>query len=120
MRKVLLAALGIIAGIAVLGSLHHLIGILISVAIVYTGLHFYLKTNSTIKKIWWGIVGFIGTLACIANFPGLIGFIALVGIYFIYKNWNKTPSKNIFTSTQENDPFTNFEKEWENIKKNKN
>lgn len=117
MRKVLLATLGIIASITLLCSLGNLLGLILSAAIMYAGLHFYLKASSKGKKIWWAIVGIVGIISAISNLPGLIGLIALAGVYWVYKKWQDPTNKAVFTSNKSNDPFTNFEKQWNNIQK---
>ncbi|MBQ0140850.1 MAG: ABC transporter permease [Kurthia sp.] len=116
MRKVLLTTLGIIAGITFLCSLGHLVGLLLSAALLYAGIHFYLKANSTGKKVWWIIVGILGVASAVSNIPGLIGLLALAAMYWIYKKWQTPSSENVF-KTSKNDPFTNFEKQWNNIQK---
>lgn len=117
MRKVLLIILGIIAAITALSLLGNIFGLAISAAITYAGLHFYLKATTTFSKIMWALVGIVGLLTAITNIPGFIGLLALAGAYWVYKKWNDHSTTKIFTARKKNDPFTNFEKQWNDIKK---
>lgn len=116
MRKVLLATLGIIAAITFLCSLGNLLGLALSAAVIFTGLHFYLKANSTLTKIIWATIGILGVISAISNIPGLIGLLALAATYWVYKKWD-SDAPTFKKSTSSNDPFTNFEKQWNDIQK---
>lgn len=116
MRKVLLIILGIVAGIILLCSLGNLIGLAISAAIIFAGIHFYLKAQSGFVKFMWIVVGIIGGISAISNIPGFIGLLALAAIYWAYKKWDS--SKPVFTKKSvSDDPFTNFEKQWNDLQK---
>ena len=66
MKKFGLLTLGIIAGIVALANLGSLLALGVSAAIVFAGVHFYLKSESTFLKIFWASVGIVGliTTAC--------------------------------------------------------
>lgn len=113
MKKFLLVAGAIIAGLILLGSIGPLIGLVICLAILYFSIRQFVKANEKGSKILWGIIGTIAILAAITNAPAIIGIAAIIALYFIYKNWDK--EKN--TPTMDNDPFTNFEKEWNELNK---
>lgn len=116
MRKVLLASIGIIAAITFLCSLGNLLGLALSAAVIFAGLHFYLKAQSGFAKFMWIFIGIMGVLSAISNIPGLIGLLALAAIYWIYKKWDSTSP--VFKKTVRNDdPFTNFEKQWNDLQK---
>lgn len=116
MKKVLLATLGIVAIITFFCSLGNLLGLAISAAIIFAGIHFYLKATSGFAKFMWIIVGVIGAISAITNIPGLIGLVALAAIYWTYKNWDS--SEPLLKKQQKtDDPFTNFEKQWNDLQK---
>lgn len=89
MKKFGLVTLGIIAGIAALVNLGPLLGLGISALFVMAGVHFYLKSDSSLLKIFWATVGIIGLLTAISNIPGFVGILSIVALYFIWKTWNK-------------------------------
>ncbi len=113
MNKFWMAVIGIIAGIIALSNLGPIIGLAFSGVIVYIGVHYYMKSNSTAAKILWAIVGVAGALSAVSNVPAIIGILAIAVLWYIYKKWNEetvsTPVKN--------DPFTNFEKQWDKLTK---
>jgi lia operon protein LiaI len=47
----------------------------------------------------------------------MIGLAAIAVIYVIYKKWNNKDVKIPTIEAKEEDPFTNFEKEWSNLTK---
>lgn len=119
MKKFGLALLGIIAGITILGMLGPLGGLLFSAAIAYAGIHFYIKSDTTFSKVVWALVAIAGALSTIANFPGLLGLVAIALLVYVYKkdDWGSKKSAPKATKTNANDPFQNFEKEWNNLTK---
>jgi len=116
MKKLGLVLLGIIAAIVFLANLGSLIGLAISALVTYAGFHYFRKTNSTFKKWFWGAVMLIGLLTAISNIPAFFGIIALIGVLYVWRKWNEEKENHIISAT-ENDPFLNFEREWNNIKR---
>lgn len=115
MKKFGLVTLGIIAGIAALVNLGPLLGLGISALFVIAGVHFYLKSDSSLLKIFWATVGIIGLLTAISNIPGFVGILSIVALYFIWKTWNK---EDLSLSLQKkDDPFVNFETQWNELNK---
>lgn len=116
MRKVLLTLLAIVTGITALSLVGPLFGLAISAAIVFASIHFYTKTESTFLKVVWVIIGIFAVVSTISNIPGLVALVALAGGYWIYKKWDHKDAK-VFTSSKSNDPFTNFENQWNDLQK---
>lgn len=114
MNKFWMITLGIIAGIVALSNLGPMIGLALSGLIIYLGVHYYMKSTSTAGKIWWAFVGVIGAISAISNIPALIGVAAIAALWMIYRKWNDEPA---VTASKTNDPFTNFEKQWEKLSK---
>ena len=116
MKKLGLAALGITAAIVALVNLGSLLALAFSALIAYAGFHYYRKSNSTISKLFWGGVLVIGLLTAIANVPAFIGIIALVGVLYVWRKWHGSENNNIINNATD-DPFVNFERQWNEITK---
>ncbi|WP_342508113.1 ABC transporter permease [Sporosarcina sp. FSL K6-2383] len=116
MKKFGLAVLGITAAIVVLANLGSLLALALSALIAYAGFHYYRKSESTFKKIFWGSVLLIGLFSAISNVPAFIGIIALIGVLYVWRKWKGTESNNIITNVSD-DPFVNFERQWDEITK---
>ncbi len=117
MRKFWLMVAGIIAGIVALCSIGPVLGLGISALLVIGGVHFYLKSDSTLLKIFWAIVGISGALSAISNIPGLFGILAVVALYYIVKKWKQEETSNTVSKIKSDDPFVNFEKQWNELYK---
>lgn len=113
MKKFWMITLGIVAGIVALANLGSIIRLAISGLVVYMGLHYYLKSTSTAAKVWWAFVGIFGAITAISNVPAIIGVAALAALWVIYRKWNEAP----VTTSKTNDPFTNFERQWDKLTK---
>jgi lia operon protein LiaI len=116
MKKSGLLLAGGIASIVLLTHLGSVVGMAISLFILYFAIKKFLQTNKLFAKIFWGLVGFVVLMAAAANVPAILAIAAAYVLYLVYKNWNKTGSSA--TIVKENDPFTNFEKQWDELNKN--
>jgi lia operon protein LiaI len=114
MKKFGLIVAGGIAAIILLSTVGPMIGLLISVAILYFVTRKFLKTDSVGSKIGWGFIGFIALMSAAHNAPAILGVAAAVVLYLVYKKWNG----NKVTVKEESDPFVNFEKQWNDLTKN--
>ncbi|AQQ54388.1 lmo0954 family membrane protein [Planococcus lenghuensis] len=113
MNKFWLAVIGITAGIVALANLGSLLGLIVSAAVVYAGIHFYQRSVSTPAKVWWGIVIVIGVVTAIANVPAFFAVAGLIVLWMVYRRWN---GEEVSVSRSK-DPFTNFENQWKQLKK---
>ena len=113
MKKFGLVLAGGIAAIILLSTLGPMVGLLISLAILYFIYKQFLKAESTGGKIALGIIGVIFLMASISNAPAIIGLVAAYILYLVYKKWN---SSQLAVIKEESDPFVNFEKQWNEIK----
>jgi lia operon protein LiaI len=113
MKKFGLIAAGGIAAIVLIANLGPIVGLVLSLLIMYYSFKQFIKTDSTFKKIIWALIGLAAFSATISNFPAIIGLVALYVLYVIYKNWKK---EDVIIEEKTNDPFTNFEKEWSQLK----
>lgn len=116
MKKFFLYSAGFVAAIIALCLLAPVAGLLISGALLAAGLHYYTKSTSTFGKVMSLVVALAGLVSALSNIPGFIGLVAIGILYYIYKT-RKNEKVEIFTNTKEDDPFTNFEREWANLTK---
>ncbi|MET1248790.1 flagellar basal body rod protein [Sporolactobacillus sp. STCC-11] len=108
MKKIALFLLGAVSLIVLLTQVGSLIGLIVSLAILYFAFKRFNRADSTGGKVLWAIVGIIALCFSISNVPAIIGIIALAGLYFVYKAWNNEKAAD----RQPSDPFDHFEKEW--------
>ena len=116
MKKIGIAVLGITAAIVVLANLGSLLALAFSALIAYAGFHYFRKSNSTISKIFWGGVLILALLSAIANVPAFIGILAILGVWYAWRKWKDSENNNVISNVS-NDPFVNFERQWNDITK---
>ncbi|MFY4774012.1 flagellar basal body rod protein [Metabacillus sp. RGM 3146] len=114
MKKIVLLVLGAIAALIVVANLGHLIGMAISLGILYFAVRGFIKAHSAGRKVLWAIAGFIGLSLSATNIPALVAIAAIYVMYVIFKKWSSEKAK---TTASKNDPFMNFEKQWEEMKR---
>ena len=117
MKKFGLAIIGIVAAIVVLANLGSILALAISAVITFAGAHYYRKSDSTFLKLFWGTVLVIGLITAVTNVPAFIGIIALLGVYYVWRKWNDRTDDNIIEAKYSDDPFVNFERQWDEITK---
>ncbi|MDQ0230813.1 lmo0954 family membrane protein [Metabacillus malikii] len=116
MKKFGYLLLGGVAAIVLLSNLAPMIALAISLTVMYFAYKGFIKTDSTFTKVLLATIGIIALFASASNLPAVIGVVAVYVLYVVYKKWNNKPANsNIIDS---DDPFTNFEKEWNSIKGN--
>ncbi len=116
MKNLLAFTLAVILAIIAFASLGNIVGLAISLIIVYYSLKQFLKTRSTWQKIAWGIIGLIGLSGLLGNLPALAGIAAIYVLYIGYKNWKKEKVEKVDT---EQDPFASFERQWKDLEKSR-
>ncbi|MDQ0861752.1 flagellar basal body rod protein [Bacillus sp. V2I10] len=116
MKKFGLLIAGGIAAIVLLANLAPMLALAISLVILYYSYKGFMKTDSTGMKVFWAIAGIIALCASASNLPAVLGAVAAYILYVVYKKWNKK-EKTAFKE-ESNDPFTNFERQWAEMKKN--
>src|SRR5690606_41810656 len=113
MKKFLLITAAVILAIIALSSVGHMIGMAISLFIVYFSYKQFMATNSTVGKIIWAVIGLIGFSGLLGSLPALAGVAAIYILYTGYKNWDRTKETPVVESE---DPFTGFDREWAKLK----
>lgn len=104
---------GGIAAVILLSTIGPMVGLLVSLVLLYFIFKQFLKAETTGGKIGLGIIGFIVLMASIHNAPAIIGIAAAYVLYLVYKNWNKNKRTTV---KGESDPFVNFERQWNDLK----
>ncbi|SFF81895.1 lia operon protein LiaI [Halobacillus alkaliphilus] len=116
MKKFLLFLAALIALGILLANLGPMILLGVSVWLLYVVFKKFMKSETTAGKIGWVVLGLIITSVAVSNVYAVIGLAAAYVLYLIYKHWNNKGGSEteVFTS---NDPFTNFERQWAELKK---
>jgi len=111
MKKFGLFLLGAIALIVLLTQIGPMIGLLVSLAVLFFAFKQFIRADSAAGKMVWAIIGLIALGFAVGNVPAIIGVAALLALYFVYKKWDD--QKTI--DHQPKDPFDNFEKQWKEM-----
>jgi lia operon protein LiaI len=114
MKKIGLLIVGGIAAIVLMANLGPMVGLAIGLAVMYYAFKKCKAAETSGKKMLWGALSIIGLCASISQLPAIIGAAAIYALYIVYKKWNEEERTE---QLQEDDPFTHFEKEWENLGK---
>ncbi|WP_453991674.1 lmo0954 family membrane protein [Bacillus nitroreducens] len=114
MKKFGLFILGGIAAIVLLSQVGPMIGLAISLAILYFAFKQFMKTNSTFGKVLWAVIGVIALTATASNIPAILGVVAAYILYVVIRKWKNEKHEVVSESS---DPFTNFEKQWAELNK---
>lgn len=118
MKKFGLFLIGGLAALVLLSNLGSIIGLAISILILYLVFKQFLKANSTLGKIAWGILGLIILATSATNVPAILGIAAAYILYLVYKKWNESKAVEVKVKVEDNDPFVNFEKQWSELNRN--
>ncbi len=116
MKKIGLLAIGVIAALVLFSNLMPMVSLAVSVVVLYFVFKEFLKTDSTAWKIILGIFGFFLLLTAVANIPAVLGLVAIYVLYLVYKKWKEMKATQVY---EKDDPFQNFEKQWQELNKYK-
>ncbi|MFK2826270.1 flagellar basal body rod protein [Bacillus sp. B190/17] len=116
MKKVMLFCIGGLAALVAIASAGPVLGLALCAAIMYVSWKQYRQADSKAVKFFWGAAGVIAFFAAVGNVPALLGVAALGVLYIVYKKWQEDDHVSV-TETKEDDPFVNFEKQWNQLKK---
>ncbi|HLO10727.1 MAG TPA: flagellar basal body rod protein [Pseudoneobacillus sp.] len=114
MKKFGLVVVGGIAAMILFSTLGPMVGLAVSLLVLYFVFKKFLKADTTMKKIGWAAVGLIALIIVANNMPALLGLVAAYVLYVVYKKWNH--SKSAVVAKESDDPFVNFEKQWNELK----
>lgn len=114
MKKFGLLVVGGIAAMVLFSTIGPMVGLAVSLLVLYFVFKKFLKADTTMKKIGWASIGLIALIIAAHNMPAILGAVAAYVLYVVYKKWNQ--SKTVIKSTESDDPFVNFEKQWNELK----
>lgn len=120
MKKFLLFVVGLIALSVLLTNVGPMVLLGASIWLLYVVFKQFLKTDSIFKKIGWIVLGLIILSITMSHIYAVIGFAAAYVMYLIYKEWKEKKTDfqiNNGFDKNEDDPFTNFEKQWAELTK---
>ncbi|WLV25302.1 flagellar basal body rod protein [Aciduricibacillus chroicocephali] len=109
MKKFLLFLAGLTALIVAFAMIGPMVLLGVSVWLLYIVFKQFMRSGSVIGKIAWLIIGLVILSMAVSHIYALIGLAAAYAVYYIYKQLRK-PEPEIVK-----DPFTNFEKEWNEL-----
>ncbi|WP_027953375.1 hypothetical protein [Halobacillus kuroshimensis] len=115
MKKFLLFLAGLIALGLFIANLGPMILLGVSVWLLYVVFKQFVKSDSTAGKIGLIVVGLIVLSIAVSNVYAVVGVAAAFVLYWIYINWTSRTRDS--TSEKEDDPFTNFERQWADLNK---
>ncbi|UJL45231.1 flagellar basal body rod protein [Virgibacillus sp. NKC19-16] len=115
MKKFMLFVGGLVALIILLANLGPMVFLALSVWLLYVVFKKFVKSGSTAGKIGWVIVGLILLSIALSNIFAVIGLVAAYALYLIYSSWKKDDSDPVVHVAHDDDPFTNFERQWSEI-----
>ncbi|MRG87317.1 lmo0954 family membrane protein [Salinibacillus xinjiangensis] len=116
MKKFILFVLGLAALMVLLANMGPMILLAVSVWLLYVVFKQFMKADSLGKKIGWTILGLFILSITFSNIFAVMGLVAAYGLYLIYKEWKQDKHSDSYTSDQ-SDPFVNFEREWAELNK---
>ncbi|MFC7062505.1 flagellar basal body rod protein [Halobacillus seohaensis] len=117
MKKFLLFVAALVALGVLLANLGPMILLGVSVWLLYVVFKKFIKSDSTVGKVAWVILGLIILSVAVSNIYAVIGLAAAYAIYLIYKNWTTHDDADQISQARSSDPFTNFEKQWAELNK---
>ena len=109
MKKFLLFVGGLIAFFVLLANIGPMIILGLSLWLLYIVFKKFVTTDSVAAKIGWIVVGLLVLSISLSNIYAIIGVAAVYVLYLIYKSWKEEP---VVHTVNDDDPFTNFEREW--------
>ncbi|GGP15590.1 lmo0954 family membrane protein [Oceanobacillus neutriphilus] len=116
MKKFMLFVGGLIAVLVLLANLGPMVLLALSVWLLYICFKKFISTDSIAAKVGWVILGLVVVSITFSNIYAVLGVAAAYALYLIYKNWNK-PESSVVHEIKDDDPFTNFEKQWAELNK---
>lgn len=112
MKKVGLLIVGGIAAMVLFSTIGPMVGLAVSLLVLYFVFKKFLKAQGAMRKIGWAAIGLIALVVVAHNIPAILGLVAAYILYVVYKKWNRSETPIVKES---DDPFVNFEKQWNEL-----
>lgn len=117
MKSFLLFLAAVVALFIFLANLGPLILFAAGVFLLYVIYKQFIKTDSTAARVMWVILGLVVLSITLPNIFALIGVLALYFLYVLFKKDNGSDTDSGPARHKNDDPFTNFERQWADMKK---
>ncbi len=103
---------GLLALLILLANIGPMILLGVSVWLLYVIFKQFVKSDSTVGKIGWVVLGLIVLSITFSNVFAVVGLVAAYVLYLIYRSWREEKNEPVVHTVDNNDPFTNFERQW--------
>lgn len=115
MKKFMLFVGGLIALFILLVNLGPMVFLGLGIWLLYIVFKKFMKSDSTAGKIGWTVVGLLVLGMVLSNIYAVIGIAAAYVLYLIFANWKSDDSDPTVHVMEDDDPFTNFERQWADL-----
>lgn len=112
MKKFMLFVLALVALLVLLINLGPMVLLGVSIWLLYIVFKQFVKSDSTAGKIAWVIIGLFVLGIALSNIYAVLGLVAAYALYVIFKNWKRDGNDAVAQVAEDDDPFTNFERQW--------
>lgn len=107
---------GLVALLILLANLGPMVILGLSVWLLYIIFKKFIKSDSAAGKVGWVILGLLVLSVTFSNMFAIVGLAAAYALYLVVKNWkNVEEDPAVDVVSEDNDPFTNFERQWAEI-----
>ncbi len=114
-KKFLLFVAGLIALFVLIANIGPLILLGLSIWLLYVVFKKFVKSDSITGKIGWIVLGLVILSITFSNIFAVIGVAAAYILYLIVSNWKKDADDSVVKVMEDDDPFTNFERQWADL-----
>ncbi|MBD1223342.1 flagellar basal body rod protein [Virgibacillus halodenitrificans] len=115
MKKFLLFVAGLIALFVLIANIGPMILLGLSIWLLYVVFKKFIKSDSITGKIGWIVLGLVILSITFSNIFAVIGVAAAYILYLIVSNWKKDADDSVVKVMEDDDPFTNFERQWADL-----
>ncbi len=114
-KKFLLFVAGLIALFVLIANIGPMILLGLSIWLLYVVFKKFVKSDSITGKIGWIVLGLVILSITFSNIFAVIGVAAAYILYLIVSNWKKDADDSVVKVMEDDDPFTNFERQWADL-----
>nr|WP_223280575.1 flagellar basal body rod protein [Virgibacillus halodenitrificans] len=114
-KKFLLFVAGLIALFVLIANIGPMILLGLSIWLLYVVFKKFIKSDSITGKIGWIVLGLVILSITFSNIFAVIGVAAAYILYLIVSNWKKDADDSVVKVMEDDDPFTNFERQWADL-----
>nr|WP_202413483.1 flagellar basal body rod protein [Virgibacillus halodenitrificans] len=106
---------GLIALFVLIANIGPMILLGLSIWLLYVVFKKFVKSDSITGKIGWIVLGLVILSITFSNIFAVIGVAAAYILYLIVSNWKKDADDSVVKVMEDDDPFTNFERQWADL-----